>query len=394
MKNHSASVAILCLAAAAPVLNPTIGRLAGQGRPPLIARVPNWSVAAKPRLLIGNEDAPETQFTYASVRILPQGDIAVADLPSNEIRIFRADGSFVRRLSRTGAGPGEIEGAFVLARNGDTLFALQGAPGPTLTHAFAIGRGFLGRRPLRAIGATRPTPIDRTSDGNTVVLLGAVRVLNEVPPIGTVFRDTLTIALIPATGGQARVLGTFPAATLVAYGLPAPSRVVLVGALSIGPALVIGVSGDRVWIGDSGTGNVSIFDGSGRMVHSVRFPAPQRRLSEAALGHAREAALRSATTERERARIAATYDPAVRPRNAPFFSRFVGGPGGEIWIVGFEEDPGVGPEALVMDWNGRPIARVGLPARFTLQDVGETWIAGVSLSENGTERIALFDLKR
>ena len=394
MRTQRVCLTLPSFATIAAALSLTIDSLGAQGRPSLNVRVPNWSIAGKPRLLIGNEDAPETQFTAASVRILPQGDIAVADLQSNEIRHFRADGLFVRSLSRTGAGPGEIEGVFILERNGDTLVAIQGAPGPTLTHLFTVGQGFLGRRPLRAAGAPRPTPIGRTSDGNTVAMLGAVRIFRETPPVGSVFRDTQTIALIPDAGGEARVLGTFPAATLMSYGLPTPPRRVLVGALSIGPALVIGVSGDRVWIGDSGTGAISVFDGSGRMVHSVRYPAQRRILAEAALRQAREEALRNASTERERARIASTYDPAVRPRSAPFFSRLVAGPAGEIWIIGFEEDPAKGAVALVVDRDGRPIARADLPARFALQDVGEKWIAGVSLSENGTERIAVFDLKR
>lgn len=381
-------------ATVAAVLSLAIDILGAQGQPSLEVRVPSWSIAGKPRLLLGNEDAAETQFTAPSVRILPQGDLAVADLGSNEIRHFRADGSFVRSLSRRGTGPGEIEGPFILERQGDTLVAIQGVPGPTLIHLFTVGQGFLGRRPLRAAGAPRPTPIGRTSDGNTVAMLGAVRIFKETPSVGSIFRDTQTIVLIPDAGGQARVLGTFPAATLMSYSLPTPPSRVLVGALSIGPAMVIGVSADRVWIGDSGAGTISVFDGSGRLVQSVRYPARRRSFAEAALQQAREEAMRSASTERERARIAMTYDPSVRPRSAPFFSRFVGGPAGEMWIIGFEENPAKGAVALALDKSGRPIARVDLPARFTPHDVGEKWIAGVSLSEDGTERIAVFDLKR
>lgn len=83
------------------------GPLAAYGRPVFPAEY---------ILAIGDmEGPPETLFAeVAGVELLDDGTVAVLDREAAEIRQFSPDGSFLRRISRRGSGPGEISGDFTV----------------------------------------------------------------------------------------------------------------------------------------------------------------------------------------------------------------------------------------------------------------------------------------
>ena len=69
------------------------------------------------------------------VDVLVDGTVGVLDLYAGEIRTFRPNGSFVRRLSQKGTGPGEIsgEGAFGLIGTGADFFVIPDVSNQTVT---------------------------------------------------------------------------------------------------------------------------------------------------------------------------------------------------------------------------------------------------------------------
>lgn len=71
-------------------------------------------------LTIGDmEGPPELLFAeVAGVELLDDGTVAVLDRDAAEIRQFSPDGSFLRRVSRRGSGPGEISGDATIAMVG------------------------------------------------------------------------------------------------------------------------------------------------------------------------------------------------------------------------------------------------------------------------------------
>lgn len=83
------------------------GPLAGYGRP---------VYPAEYILAIGDmEGPPEMLFAdVAGVELLDDGTVAVLDREAAEVRQFAPDGSFLRRISRRGSGPGEISGDFTV----------------------------------------------------------------------------------------------------------------------------------------------------------------------------------------------------------------------------------------------------------------------------------------
>ena len=85
-------------------------------------------------LTIGDmEGPPEMLFAeVAGVELLDDGTVVVLDREAAEIRQFSPDGSFLRRISRRGSGPGEI--------SGDATIAMVGVGGGRLLVPDAINQ--------------------------------------------------------------------------------------------------------------------------------------------------------------------------------------------------------------------------------------------------------------
>jgi hypothetical protein len=65
-------------------------------------------------------ESPEELLQPTSVAVADDGSVIVADRGSGQIKVFDADGRFVRAFGRKGAGPNEYQVAFLAVR-GDTL---------------------------------------------------------------------------------------------------------------------------------------------------------------------------------------------------------------------------------------------------------------------------------
>jgi hypothetical protein len=85
-----------------------------------------WPVGAKPSVAIGVEEGePEYEFAgVTGVRRMANGMVVVANTKPLELRVFDAKGKFVRRIGRSGNGPGELRGDVrLLPAGGDSVVA-------------------------------------------------------------------------------------------------------------------------------------------------------------------------------------------------------------------------------------------------------------------------------
>lgn len=66
----------------------------------------------------------------SGARRLASGDIVVADVKANELKLFDSTGYFVRRIGRQGDGPGDLRSVSrLLAGGGDTILVYDGIAG-------------------------------------------------------------------------------------------------------------------------------------------------------------------------------------------------------------------------------------------------------------------------
>jgi hypothetical protein len=357
----------------------------------------SWTISAAPEIRIGDDADPHTLFARIAAVRTPSGEIVVEDFATAELRVFSRSGSFVRNLSRRGSGPGEYQQRSVLLRAGDTLFVVENPPGARQIHVFTVADGFRTRMPLRATNAPRGvSAIGRLSGGEFLVSAGSgFRVLDPNLSAGVLSRDSMTLGILTVGDpGQVVWLGAFPNVTLITYASPFLSgRAGLIRTL-LGPFLAIAVSADRVWIGDSGTGEIAIFDAAGKPVSRVTMPTRPRPLNDPAIERARQRALASATTDDERARVDAQYAKASRPRTAPHFTNFTPGVDGEMWIALFDEDPSAPTRFLVLDRSGKPRARAVLSPNVTATEIGRDYVLGRQTDRDGIESVIRFRLAR
>lgn len=113
----------------------------------------NWKVTET--LRIGGGDTGPTSFNYIkSIAVDAAGRIFVYDRQAKDIRIFAADGKFVKTFSRLGSGPGEMRDAegITFARDGSlwmrdaanarlTVFDGEGAYRQGWTMTFCTSQG-------------------------------------------------------------------------------------------------------------------------------------------------------------------------------------------------------------------------------------------------------------
>lgn len=106
--------ALVCagLLAVAALLQACAGDETSGAEPDAPADAPVWDVAGEPDVSIGvvqGDDRYQMHQVFGAVR-LPDGDIAVMNAGSGELRIYAPDGTFVSAHGRAGEGPGEFRG--------------------------------------------------------------------------------------------------------------------------------------------------------------------------------------------------------------------------------------------------------------------------------------------
>jgi hypothetical protein len=386
---------------AVTVLVPFIAACAGETRTMGDNGVPNWSVSPEPVVEIGIEGDPRYEFYWVvGVATLSGGGVVVADGGSQELRVFGASGEFLRTFGGKGDGPGEFRNLSGINVRDDSIIVMEGMFGPARVHVFDTEEGFQWGASLRPDGAASGvTAMAILSTNALVVTSGAGPRAATPPPDGVVKRDTLTLGILQIHPSQVvSWIGDFPNRSWFSYAMP-PGAFLDRGIAvhSLGPSLVLGASDDAVWIGDSGTGMISIFDASGSLVTEIPFPVPARPFDEATLRDARTAEL-AAVPDLDpvgrRAGIEALYSSRMRPPTAPLFTRFTAGPAGEMWIEQFSEVPKAEHGVVVLDRTGREIGRATIPAGLTLHTVDHNRVIGVRADADGVERIVVHRLVR
>lgn len=366
-----------------------------QPAPSSLPGVPTWTLSPSPILRIGDDTDPNATFLrIKDVTRMPTGDILVPNDGTAELRVFSPRGAFIRSLSRQGQGPGELGYLGRVYRSGDTLFVTEFAPRSPPLHVFTLRDGFRNRSVISPSNAPKGASIvGRLSGGEFLVMTGAV-IMH--PVAGVLSRDTMPVGILRGgPSGTVEWLGSFPNVSWLGYASPTLRVGVGMVRYTLGPSLVTGVSQDRIWIGDSGTGEIAIHDAKGTVVARAEWPMRSRAFSSASLDRARKRALAAATGPEDRARYEALYTPEYRPRRAPLFTRFIPASDGQMGVELFEEEDRAVPRSiLILDRNGIPRGQLVCPAGVTLHEIGVDYALGVETDTDDVERVVMYRLSR
>jgi hypothetical protein len=355
---------------------------------------PTWRVSSSPTHTIGSDAADETIFSRAVSARLHTGHLIVVDGSVNEVRVFDANGAFVARRSRRGRGPGEFDARnFAVSTSADSVFVLEQPPGTAQVHVFTLNGGTSRFALHGAPGAPASlNPMLRTPSGHVLAAVGGFRVVAPLAA-GQSRVDSLPLRVY-STGVAQRWVSIGSVPSLEMFGYAAANGEPGVMGSAFGSLLVTGVSGNSLWIGNARTGAIRVVNVNGAPERTVRLSNAPAALTPRIVETRRAAALENATSDAARERVRAMYARGNLPSTLPHFTRFTGGPNGEMWVelaVASEKDE---THLLVVDSRGATKARVIVPRRLRLDQVGPDWILGVAKDELGREYVLQYALTR
>lgn len=347
-------------------------------------------VATEPSLQIGVMGSdPEYEFTKISdVTSLPDGSIAVLELTPPRVRIYSADGSFIRDIGREGQGPGEFQAPFRLTTTDDGRLLVWDPP---LRQVVTLdpADGLVGQRYVRD---------DPPAYHEGEILPDGSRLIRHVTsgveqPEDRVWRRPAVLKRVGA-GGE---IALTPLAGIEewmdrrggAVGVP----------FAIEPIYGGGGPDTIVVVGEGSTWDLRVWDARGHPRFTITSARDRRRATQ------EEAESERADFEREAGmwgeevmnRIWSRADLEDR-REAPTYEGVWVDGCGDIWagLWNSTSAPGLPAPttALVFDREGRLRGSVELPDGVQITEIGVDRLVGVSRDRFRVERVVTHSITR
>jgi len=313
---------------------------------------------------------------------LPEGDVLVANGGSNELRVYDAQGRFVRSQGREGQGPGEFEYLRALGHcrgSGFVAFDLNWQ-----MNAYDSVGNFIDRTVLRAPDGITPYNLACNRRGQLLVL-GWGRAATEGPRIGFYeARDHLVLGLADGTVetdfGERLVserIGSLHGSR------PHPA----------GRATHFALTDTLAYVGSGERFEVQVYGLDGTLHRVLRGPAIALDVTDSVKDAYLESVLANLPTERK---------PAVRaevaewdwPDALPAFTELIVDPVGTAWVQAYRSSPEEPETWSLFDLHAGYRGDIALGWRQTLLEAGVDHILVLQRDSLDVEKVLRFSLDR
>lgn len=352
-----------------------------------------WVVDSTPILDVpGIRTGGTVNFGYAAGGIrLADGGLLIADRAENSIRVFDASGRLVRSMGRTGDGPDEFRSMMWVGRcGGDSLMiwdlgkrraTMVGATTSSMRQ-FTVPMGDTAQPPFKFSCSSRGTMVYQS----TPRPLRGARPNADNPFIMSVAN---AVYVVGPDGAVLRRLGDLPGGEVVPMTSPSGGR----GAAPrpLGRASHVAAIGDAVAISSADSAFVSFVDATGKSTrHDV--PVTLRAPTQAEFDAAIEA-LASMSPAANRQEAISQLAAIPMPARLPPISALYSDTEGLLWV---QTTPpgGRALDFLVLQREGRLVARVRVPRGLTLFDIGRDYVVGSYTDSADEMHVAVFRLRR
>ena len=328
-----------------------------------------WRIDPEPLidLAASGSGDPHTFYGVSGMKRLLDGSLVVANRGSNEIRMFSAEGAFVRSAGGDGEGPGEFANLQQIVVAGDSIIAQDIRSrvtlfGPELEHIRTIRLDDYVRG-LRYLG------------GGTMV----VQSVMNFPELYGLVRYPEALLLYDLDGTRGDSIGSTPGAesyvTEILSGTP----------LFVRQALVETHEG-KIYSGASDHMQIEELDSGGDTVRILRVPDFPLSLTAQQVEAERQARLDIPLPQGVTSlppHLVEALENMPSPETRPAYRSMRVDPTGTIWLrpfLGFSEEGG--PEDwLVLGPDGAWLGSVEVPEDFRVMDIGIDEILGVWTDE-------------
>ena len=362
-------------------------RIVENGRPPDGSRLP-WRIGPQPAVSIGAVEGDEPYMLDGAIDAtrLSDGRIVVANVGTQELRVFDAAGIYLTTWGGRGEGPGEFTGLWqVEPWPGDSILAWSA---PRFGISVFDAQGTYARTfRLAHDEATSPMqqfwPQSTTRDG---AILAAHR-----PEAA----DTVVVQLRDGEGEIRSSFGTHPGSE--PYIHYEGDRSILFWKI-FGRQPVWAPWGDLTVVATTDRYELRAFGTGGSLSRIVRRghvpDSPTETDVEAfvewQIGRSRR------SSESERAASRRRYRNVPVAEHFPAFESILSDARDYLWVEEYELPQEEGPGTLwtVFDPEGRALGFVETPEGLWIHEIGEDYILGVSYGDLNVEYVQVWTLER
>jgi hypothetical protein len=356
---------------------------------------PVWrAVDSTPLLDLGSLEEGHEEFNnIRGVVLLGDGGVVVADGGTGELRIFGADGTWLRTWGRQGGGPGEFEGlVFVEGLPGDTLVAFD------FRHRrlsyFSPDSGLVREVSLEPGQGSFPIVAGLLANGQ--LLVQAVFAVQQGIANGSQ-HDSALVATYDGSGHLVTTLGRFPNSErmIKITGSASHPTSVEIAIVPFSTQLVTAARDSLAIIANTGDYRLGLYRPNGTLAQEIRRTWIPEPVTDEVISRYLEAMSRRYPPGQEAARDAYVQflKESPYPSSLPALGGVLVSRDGSLWVEAYRPQGDERPERFsVFDQSGRWVGDVRMPARFTTQTVHPDRVAGVWRDPDDIEHARVYRL--
>jgi hypothetical protein len=341
-----------------------------------------WTIPDSPAVQIGAVESagPDQLYGVTHSRLLANGDIAIVNSRTQEVRIFDGVGGYRRTIGRRGEGPGEFQSPWqTYPIPGDSLVVID------LYRTVSVfdEDGNYGRRfvPGGIQGETQGTPRGQFEDGTLLFM----RYQPQDPSWTGVRRSRVELVRVDRTGEIVTNFGLFDEQT-VRYGGGAQYLFGAWAHSASAPSSLIYGPGDRFELREIG------FDG--RTSSLIRLDVPLRAVSDADKHRFIDAIRERTRGTREESSIQRLYAEADFPSHFPAHFDIRVDDRSNIWVQDYQP----WTERVPRTWyvfapTGEYLGAIVLPAGFVVHHIARGKVVGRWTDEFDVEYVRVYEIE-
>jgi hypothetical protein len=348
-----------------------------------------WTIEPTPLLTIGESQA-DTNDMFSQVvgaTRLPDGGVLVGDVGAYALRLFAANGQFVRRFGRKGDGPGEIGYLKSLLRCGDSVVTVDISA--NRISMFSLGGNYVRSFRFTSPQAGRSAYATACNAGGDFAHYGW-EVLTDVK--GGVYRSNVPLWISKADDAARPALATVPGSER--FGQVLNGQVRGSRPLPLGKQTAIAIGKERVYVASGDQYEIAVFDFTGKSLPSIRENRPPRATARADIEFLKEREFATLPAAR-RERAERDFDALPFPTTLPSYSALIVDARGHVWAQDYPRGAAAKATWNVYDATGNRVTSVELPKHLEVYEIGADYILGRFLDpDESIPLVRLYRLRR
>lgn len=363
-------------------------RIVESQRPRLVGEAV-WRLGSDPGTRIGGTSAVglAALFQVSDATRLSDGTLVVANAGTQEVRFFTESGAPIRAVGGHGAGPGEFEALYRLARlPGDSVLVFDGL----------LGRAtiFSGHGELAAV---RTIEVEsgggylffrgHLEDGRLLAYRGWTSAQDTLPLRTRRYPTIRTLVLVGV--GAPDTVGTFPGSerfVLVRDGRPTYTTAPF-------PHMRYELATQgRILLAQNDRFEVKRVALDGRLDEIVRRTASPQPIRDEHIDLFRSSRLDADDSPRNRRIVESIIEAVEMPEHLPLISDLLSDADGNLWVKSYEATGEARPTWSVFSPEGVWLTDVVVPPAGRVLEVGSTYLLGVWRDSLDVEELRLYHI--